>query len=189
MTPIELLALTKLLQSKKDAIRSQVSSGDYSVDFSVHVKGELEVLEDTEKSSTVSVPWTEVYALLREILLQGVDELVARVDRGETVGKEDLEGFRRACGLSEELLVKTIEEAWEIKNNRKGRGEIKNKIPEIQEAQKRALDAISRRLPKTHVNGAVKANLTVDEIVPVQNISSTVLPSEENVAGKMAQEV
>ena len=65
MTPIELLALTKLLQSKKDAIRSQVSSGDYSVDFSVHVKGELEVLEDTEKSSTVSVPWTEVYALLR----------------------------------------------------------------------------------------------------------------------------
>lgn len=177
MTPVELLALTKLLQAKKDSIRDQVSAGEYSVDFSVHIKGDIKVLEDTEKSSTVSVPWTEVYALLREILLQGVDELVARVDCGETVGKEELEGFRRACGLGEDLLVKTIEEAWEIKNNRKGRGEIKNKIPEIQEAQKRALDAISRRLPKTHVDGAVKANLTVEPIATALQAAQTVAPA------------
>ena len=165
MTPIELLALTRLLKDAEEKkARSAVSAGNYSVDFKVHVKGDLEVLPDTDKSSTVSVPWTEVYALLREILLQGVDELVARVDRGEKVGREELEGFRRACGLGEDLLVETIQDAWELKKNSEGRGEIMKKIPEIKDAQQRALDAISRRLPRTPVKGKVNADLAVEEI-------------------------
>lgn len=165
MTPIELLALTKLLQSEKDAIRDQVSAGDYSVDFSVHIKGDLEVLEDTERTPTVHIPWTEVYALLREILLQGIDELVARVDRGEQVGREELEGFRRACGLGEDLLVDTIQEAFDRKEKaKKSKGEVIKSIPEIKEAQQRALDAISRRLPKAPVNGKVNTNLSVEPI-------------------------
>lgn len=165
MTPIELLALTKLLQSEKDAIRDQVSAGDYSVDFSVHIKGDLEVLEDTERTPTVHIPWTEVYALLREILLQGIDELVARVDRGEQVGREELEGFRRACGLGEDLLVDTIQEAFDRKEKaKKSKGEVIKSVPEIKEAQQRALDAISRRLPKAPVNGKVNTNLSVEPI-------------------------
>jgi hypothetical protein len=165
MTTIELLALTKLLSpADEKKARAAVAAGNYSVDFNVHVKGDLEVLEDTEKVPTVSIPWTEVYALLREILLQGIDELVARVDRGDQVGREELEGFRRACGLSEDLLVDTIQEAFDLKKNGEGRGEVIKKIPEIKEAQQRALEAISRRFAKTPVKGKVNSDMTVEEI-------------------------
>ena len=165
MTPIQLLALTKLLHAEEKKIRAGVGAGNYSVDFSVHVKGDMEVLEDTEKTPTVNIPWTEVYALLREIFLQGIDELLARVDRGETLNREDLEGFRRACGLSEDLLVETIQKAFDIKKNAEGRGEVIAKIPEIKEAQQRALDAISRRLAKTPVKGKVNTDFVLEEIV------------------------
>ena len=144
MTPIQLLALTRLIKdSQKDVVRNSVGAGEYDVDFKVHIKGPIKVSEDTVATATVHIPWTEVYALLREILLQGIDELVARVDRGETLSREDLEGFRRACGMSEDLLVETIQKAFELKKN-KSRGSIKEKIPEIEEAQERALDAIAR---------------------------------------------
>lgn len=195
MTPIQLLALTKLLQAQKDEIRDAVSAGDYSVDFNVHIKGNLKVLEDTERTPTVHIPWTEVYALLREILLQGIDELVARVDRGEKVGREELEGFRRACGLGEDLLVDTIQEAFELKEKeKKSKGEVVKRVPEIKEAQQRALDAISRRLPKAPVNGKVNTDLTVEEIQQPQTasqpqIAPEVSVSESRVEGQMPAKV
>lgn len=191
MTPIQLLALTKLLKDAEEKkVRGQVPAGDYTVDFSVHVRGSMEVLEDTEKVPTVNIPWTEVYALLREILLQGIDELVARVDRGEAVGREELEGFRRACGLSEDLLVETIQEAFDRKEEAKAAGEVIKRVPEIKEAQERAKDAISRRLAKTPVKGKVNAEMTVEEIQkPLVTTQTQIAPevsvSEARVEGQM----
>ena len=195
MTPIQLLALTKLLKDAEEKkVRGQVPAGDYAVDFSVHVRGSMEVLEDTEKVPTVNIPWTEVYALLREILLQGIDELVARVDRGETVGREELEGFRRACGLGEDLLVETIQEAFDRKEEAKSAGEVIKRVPEIKEAQERAKDAISRRLAKTPVKGKVNAEMVVEEIqTPLvanqPQIAPEVSVSEVRVESQMPSKV
>ena len=165
MTPIQLLALARALKEKEEkAARNSVAPGSYRVDFNIHISGEVDVEEDYVKTPTVSIPWTEVYALLREILLQGIDGLVARVDRGETLSREDLEGFRRACGLGEDILVETIQRAFDLKNNAEGEGEVIARIPEIKEAQERALDAISRRLGKTPSKGRVKTDLKVEEV-------------------------
>jgi hypothetical protein len=184
MTPIQLLALTRLFnQAESKKIRSGVTEGEYDVDFNVHVRGTMKVEADTDKASTVSIPWTEVYALLREILLQGIDGLLERVARGETVGRAELEGFRNACGLGEDLLVETIQRAWEISRDSKARGEIIKRFPEVKDAQRRALDAIVARLDRTHVDGKVHADMTVEEIVPSPQISDILAPSEEKVAG------
>lgn len=191
MTPIQLLALTRLIKDAEEKrIRNQVPAGDYSVDFSVHVKGEYEVEEDYLKDPTVSVPWTEAYALLREIAIQGVDEMIARVDRGETITKGDLEVIKTAGFLSEDLIVDCIQQAFDAKNAPKGKGSIIARVPEVEAAQERAKEAISKRIGKTPSKGRVLTKLTAEEILePVAATQAQIAPvvsvSEEKVEGHL----
>lgn len=184
MTPIELLALTRLISDSK-AVRNQVSAGNYNVDFNIHVSGSLRVGNDTTRVPTVGIPWTEVYALLREVLLQGIDELVARADRGETIGRNELEAFRQACGLSEDLLVETIQRAHAM-NEGKSQGSIKERLPEIAAAQERAKEAIARRLEKTPAKGMVKSDLKFEQIqADVSSVAEAVGRSVESVEANL----
>ena len=81
MTPIEILALSRIVREAEEKLaRGQVSPGTHSVDVVVHVSGLVEVEKDYEKRPTVSVPWTEAYALLREVAIRGVNDLIARMD-------------------------------------------------------------------------------------------------------------
>lgn len=164
MTPVELLALTRLLTSQKDKIRDQVSPGEYSVDFCVHVSGGMKVEEDSKKRPTVGIAWTEAYALLRLVALQGLDEMILRVDRGETITREDLESIKRAGFLSEQIMVETMEEAWKIKNETKG--EIMDRVPEVRDAAEKVKELIAGRIGMMHQNGRVLASLNVEQIQP-----------------------
>jgi hypothetical protein len=177
MTPVELLALAKLLKDAEEKkIRAQIPAGDYAVDFSVHVKGTYEVEEDYLKDPTVSVPWTEAYALLRELAIQGVDEMIARVDRGETITKADLEVIKTAGFLSENLIVDCIQQAFAAKNAPKGERAIIARVPEVEAAQERAKEAISKRIGKTPSKGRVLTDLSVEEIQPQTVAGSATQP-------------
>lgn len=166
MTPIQLLALTRLLKEREEkAARSQVDPGTYNVDFEVRVKGNMEVEEDYEKRPTVSVPWTEAYALLREVAIQGVDDLIGRVARGETITRADLEAIKTAGFLSEDIMVETMKRAFEIKNAPKAEGSIVDRVPEVEAAAERVKELIAGRLGLTPSKGRVKADLSVEEIV------------------------
>lgn len=193
MTPIQLLALAKMIADKvgKDA-RKKVAPGVYSVNLDVHVEGTYKVEEDYLKDPTVSVPWTEAYALLREIAVQGVDEMIARVDRGETITKADLEAIKTAGFLSEDLIVDCIQKAFATKNAPKGERAIIARVPEVEAAQERAKEAISKRIGKTPSNGRVLTDIKVTEIVssatPVQ-IAPEVGVSEARVEGQMPAKV
>lgn len=165
MTPIELLALAKIISTKvKDDARSQVAPGTYSVNLDVHVEGTYKVEEDYLKDPTVSVPWTEAYALLREVAIQGVDEMIARVDRGETITRQDLEVIKTAGFLSEDLIVDCIQTAFNAKNAPKGQGAVIALVPEVEAAQERAKAAISKRIGKTPSSGRVLPDLKVEQI-------------------------
>ena len=179
MNPIEIVALSKVIKKTEgDLARDQVLPGDYSVDFTVRISGPITVEEDYMKDPTVSVPWTEAYALLREIAIQGVDEMIARVDRGETITREDLEVIKTAGFLSEDLIVDCIQKAFVAKNLPEGQGAIIELVPEVEAAQKRAKAAISKRIGKTPSNGRVLTELTVNQVQAVQTPAGSVTPAQ-----------
>lgn len=179
MNPIEIVALSKVIKKTEgDLARDQVLPGDYSVDFTVRISGPITVEEDYMKDPTVSVPWTEAYALLREIAIQGVDEMIARVDRGETITRADLEVIKTAGFLSESLIVDCIQKAFVAKNLPEGQGAIIELVPEVKAAQERAKAAISKRIGKTPSNGRVLTELTVNQVQAVQTPAGSVTPAQ-----------
>lgn len=184
MTPIEILALSRLVKEAEEKLaRGKVSAGSYSVNFAVSVSGPIVVEEDYEKRPTVSVPWTEAYALLREVAIQGVDELIARLDRGETITREDLTAIKTAGFLSEDVMVETIQQAFEEKQAPKGEGSIMERVPEVEAAVEKVKETIAGRLGNTPSKGRVKADLTVEQVGGA--------PQKAGVAtqGQMAQKV
>ena len=169
MTSIEMLALTRLLNERDEkAVRNQVSPGSYKVDFCVHVAGDMEVKEDYQKRPTVSVPWTEAYTLLRLVALQAVDEMISRVDRGETITRDHLEAIKRAGFLSEDVMVETMERAFDLRNAPRGEGCIAERIPEVEAAVEKVKELIAGRLGLTPSKGMVKADLNFNQIQPAR---------------------
>lgn len=62
MNDIELLAISKLAK-KGAAVRSNITPGQYNVDFNVSIKGTINVGEDYESTPTVRVPTKAALAL------------------------------------------------------------------------------------------------------------------------------
>lgn len=181
LTPNEIVALSKLIKkAEADGARDKVLPGTHSVNFDIHVEGSYEVEEDYLKDPTVSVPWTEAYALLREVAIQGVNELIARVDRGEVITREDLEVIKTAGFLSEDLIVDCIQKAFYAKEAAKGKGAVIALVPEVEAAQERAKEAISKRIGKTPSHGRVLTDLKVEQInqmVAVQGQIAQAIPA------------
>jgi hypothetical protein len=193
LTNVELLALSRVLkESEEKRARSLVTSGSYSVDFKVHVVGVMNVEDDYEKRPTVSVPWTEAYALLREVAIQAVNEMIARVDRGEVITHQDLEAIKVAGFLSEQIMVETMKQAFDLKNAPRGEGSIMERIPEVEQAAERVKELIAGRLGLTPSKGRVKADLTfepVSSFAPEGTASQPEIASETNVGKKTVFEI
>jgi hypothetical protein len=190
MTPIEILALSRMIKEAEEKLaRGQVAPGTYKVNVSVGVSGPIVVEEDYEKRPTVSVPWTEAYALLREVALRGVDELIARVEAGQTIVKADLEVIKTAGFLSEDIMVETMKQAFAAKQAPKGKGSIMERVTEVEAAAERVKEIIAGRLGLTPSKGRVKADLTVEQIQPQTvagsatqpQIAPTLAPSQDSV--------
>lgn len=167
MTPIEIVALVHAIETAAGkTARKQVVAGEYHVDFQVHVCGNIEVEADYERRATVSVPWTEAYAFLREVAIQGVNELIAKVSRGETITQIDLESIKTAGFLSEDIMVETMKRAIEAKKAPKAKGSIKERVEEVEAAAERVKEIIPGRMDKSTVSGRVIADLDVTQVAP-----------------------
>lgn len=165
LTNVELLALSNAIENDESKqIRSCVAPGSYSVDFCVRISGTMKVFEDYVKRATISVPWTEAYALLREVAIQAVDEMIARVDRGEVINRQDLEAIKTAGFLSEQIMVETMKQAIDLKKAPKGEGSIMERIPEVKDAAERVKKLIPGSLDPTPSKGKVVVDLTCEEI-------------------------
>lgn len=145
MKHLETLALSKAISTKSaGACRDAMTVGrDQKVDFTVRVKGYLDIFEDTEKTPTVSIPMKETLAL-----------------------------FIRYCGVTREaamgLLQRAMTDALAVKEsgeqNHKGVGAIAEAMPIIDEIEKTIVEPLLRTLPRTPVKGKVLTYLEVTEV-------------------------
>jgi hypothetical protein len=126
------LALSRAVSTKEDkAARDGVTAGTYEVDVTVRVRGTIEVLDDTEKTPTVSLPMKEVLALF-----------IAR------------SGCTREASIA--LLRECMTDA--LREGVKGEGAVAA-AADIDAQYKAAVKDMLATLPKTPVRGAVKADI------------------------------
>ena len=126
------LALSRAVNKKADDLaREGVVAGTYDVDMTVRLVGTVEVLEDTDKKPTVSIPMKEVLALF-----------VAR------------------SGCTREASVKLLRECMTdaLRHGVTGAGAVEAAADIAQEHKKVANDMLAT-LPRTFVAGAVKADI------------------------------
>lgn len=135
LNQIEKLAVAKAMAKKEaDEARDGIGIGKQSVDFYLHVSGELSVAADTEKTPTVSIP---LYATLAIAL--------------------------KKAGVQAENILALIESSVieAIAKDQSMNDELSDSIEKICDHLK---TRFAETLPKTPVRGAVKANLTVEKI-------------------------
>ena len=131
------LALSRAVSAKADKLaREGVAPGHYDLDLTVRVTGTLEVLEDTEKTPTVSIPMKEVLALF-----------VAR------------SGCTREHSLN--LLRECMADA--LRDGVKGEGAVAA-AADIDAQYKASVAEMLATLPKTPVKGAVKADIEATRV-------------------------
>lgn len=196
MTPIEFLAISRLLNdNEKKNIREQISPGNYRVNFDVHIEGNIKVEEDVEKRSTISVPWTEAYALFRLVSIAGIDSLISQVESGSSITKSDLEFVKKAGFLSESVMIETMKEAWDIRQESKTEGSIMKRVPEVKQAVEKVKEAIAGSLELMSQKGRVIANLKSSPILKNEassavEIANLVSPTKKKVcdANEMSSE-
>ena len=188
LTNVELLALDRVIDDKDKSIRNAVMPGSYSVDFTVHVSGNMEVLEDYMKRPTVNVPWTEAYTLFREVAIQAVNEMIARMDRGEVITRRDLEDVKTAGFLSEAIMVETMKQAYDLHEGR-CEGSLKERIPEIKEKMEEVKKAIVDGLGRTPSKGHVRTDLVYGEVseAPEGTASQPEIASETKVGRSVVE--
>jgi hypothetical protein len=139
-----IIALSKAVGKRQiDAARPSLTVGTHEVDFTVRVRGSLTVSEDTDKVPTVSIPMKETLALF--IAYSGI------------TGPHAANLLRRA--MTDALAVKEDGE-----QNHRGVGAIREALPKIEEIERDVVAPLLLTLPRTPVNGMVRANLDVTEI-------------------------
>jgi hypothetical protein len=126
------LALSRAVNAKADAVaREGVTEGHYDIDMTVRLVGTIEVLADTDKKPTVSIPMKEVLALF-----------VAR------------------SGCTREASVKLLRECMTeaLLHGVKGEGAVAA-AADIAAEHKKVVNEMLEGLPRTFVAGAVKADI------------------------------
>lgn len=176
MNSIQTLAISRLFTETEDKkARADVLPGEYNIDMCFRIVGKMKVAEDHTKLATTSIPVLESLALTREVAKQGIDDLIARVDRGEVITRDDLEAIKTAGFLADDILVDCIQRAVDAKSS--SSGSVIKLIPEIQAAVERVRDATARRLGPQNAKGHVTTNIRVEEIgMTKQEVSDTLLP-------------
>lgn len=129
------LAISKV---KDDGVRDAVVPGEYNIDTTVRIRGNLVVGEDYERATSAVLPHTEVLALA--LHLAGIQQ-----DRAIAIIRESV----KACLTDGESAV----------------GQIKANIPTIEAEIKRIKEEIVSQLPKQQCKGNVKFALASIETV------------------------
>jgi hypothetical protein len=137
LSPAIALALSKVALAKPD--RDAVQPGVYNIDetLAVKVSGTMEVLEDTKRVPTVSIPLKEALAL-----------------------------FIAYSGITRESAMNALRRAMTdaLSQSSEGQGKIAAALPVVAETMAVVESEILAKLPKTPVKGAVKPKLSVKVI-------------------------
>lgn len=155
LTDIQKIALAK---TKFD--RSSVPSGVHDVDFTVHVRGTVRVGEDYDRDPTTSVPFLEATTLYREAFRVTIDELIAKLDRGESVTRDDLVSISDVGPLSSEILVDCFRTA--MLKGESAVQTVSDKV-ELAEAIERLKKEVVAHLPRQNVPGSVKVSVEITD--------------------------
>lgn len=129
------LAISKV---KDDGVRDAVAPGEYNIDTTVRIRGNLVVGEDYERATSAVLPHTEVLALA--LHLAGIQQ-----DRAIAIIRESV----KACLTDGESAV----------------GQIRESVPTIEAEIKRIKEEIVSQLPKQQCKGNVKFALASIETV------------------------
>jgi hypothetical protein len=155
-----LTEIQKIVLAKTEFDRAGVPSGVHDVDFTIRVRGQVKVGEDYDRPATTSIPWLEATTLYREAFRVTVDELIAKLDRGESVSRDDLVAVTEVGPLSSKVLVDCFRKAMTLGES--AVSTVKDKV-EIDEAISRLKQEIVAPLPRQNVPGRVKVDVEITE--------------------------
>ena len=152
--------IQKIALAKTEFDRSTIPSGTHAVDFTVRVRGQVKVGEDYDRPATTSIPWLEATTLYREAFKVTVEELIAKIDRGESVSREDLVAVTEVGPLSSTVLVDCFRKAMTLGES--AVSTVKDKV-EIAAAIDQLKQEIVAPLPRQHVPGRVKVEVEITD--------------------------
>lgn len=156
-----LTEIQKIALAKTEFDRAEIQTGQHEVDFTVRVKGTVKVGNDYDRPATTSVPWLEATTLYREAFKVTVEELIAKVERGEGVTREDLVAITEVGPLSSTVLVECFRKAMTMGES--AVNTVSDKV-EIASAIERLKEEIVAPLPRQKVPGRVKVEVEVTEV-------------------------
>ena len=180
MNDVQTTVLSKMVGEKEGkAARAAVGPGQYPVDFTVRFHGSMKVGEDYERPATTSIPWLEVTTLYREVFRKAIDSLVAQIDAGGSVSRDDLTSMATAGVLTTDVLVDCIRTA--LSNGSSAVGTVQDRVREVEagiEALKK--DIVAKSPPQKvpgRVNLSVEAELVgVPQGVTADQIAEALVP-------------
>jgi len=171
MNSIQTTVVSKVVAEKEaKAARAEVLPGQYAVDFTVRFHGTAKVGEDYERPATTSIPWLEVTTLYREVFRQAIDGLVAKIDRGVQVTREDLVSMTTAGVLTTDVLVDCIRSALESGSS--AVGSVGDRVREVEAG----IDALKKDLvsktPPQKVPGRVSLSVETELVEVPQGMTT-----------------
>ena len=175
MNSIETVVVSKIVGEKEaKAARANVAPGTYPVDCTVHFHGTMKVGEDYERAPTTAIPWLEVTTLYREVFRGAIDELIAKIDAGQAVSRNDLAGMETAGVLTTDVLVDCIRAA--LQNGASAVGKIEDKVKEVEAGVEALKKDLVSKMPPQKVPGKVTLNVAADVVegVPVRQVAEAV---------------
>lgn len=163
MNDIQTTVLAKVIGDKEaKAARANVAPGTYPVDYTVHFHGTMKVGEDYERSPTTAIPWLEVTTLYREVFRGAIDELIAKIDRGEDVTRGDLTGMATAGVLTTDVLVDCIRTA--LQNGSSAVGKIEDRVKEVEAGVEALKKDVVSKMPPQKVPGKVSLSVETEVV-------------------------
>lgn len=186
MNDVQTTVVSKMVGDKEaKAARASVLPGQYPVDFTVRVHGTMKVGEDYERAPTTSIPWLEVTTLYREVFRGAIDGLLAKIDRGESVSREDLSSMGTAGVLTTDVLVDCIRTA--LQNGVSAVGTVQDRVKEVEAGVEALKKDIVGKNPPQKVPGKVTLNVETEMVgVPqgmtAAEIGAAINPRQPQVA-------
>lgn len=140
MDNIALTALSRVVKdSTKKSLAASLPAGEHEVDMTVRISGKLIKGEDTTKVPTVRIPVLASLALAMKFAGVTGDAAINAI----------------TAAVSESVLMDKDAAAELIKRDG------------IEDAIKKLNAELKTKLPRTPVNGTIKAHLDLEEVVPV----------------------
>lgn len=163
MDAIQTMVVSKVIGEKEaKAARASIGPGVYPVDHTIRFHGTAKVAEDYERAPTTGIPWLEVTTLYREVVRGAIDELLAKIDAGGAVTRDDLASMATAGVLTTDVLVGCIRTMLE--KGESAVGSVQDRVKEVEAGVEALKKDLVSKMPPQKVPGKVTLNVEVDVV-------------------------